>query len=74
MSKLHRFMNTRVGWASLVALGVVRALEIQQMRELTRDALLRDLLMSMPDVPATTLPRLIREVMQVVELVNAQKG
>lgn len=74
MSKLQQFTMTRVGWTSLVALAVVRALEIQRVKKLDRDALLRDLLVSMPDVPATTMPRLIREALAVVELVNAQNG
>lgn len=74
MSKLYDFVNTRVGWTSLVALAVVRALEIQQVKTLDRETLLRDLLLNMPDVPTTTLPRLIREAMRVVELVNVQNG
>lgn len=74
MSKLQQFTMTRVGWTSLVALGVVRALDLQKMKPLDRDALFRDYMISMPDVPSTSLPKLIREVLQIVSLVNAQNG
>lgn len=74
MGKLQQFTMTRVGWTSLVALGVVRALELRKTREIDREVLVRDFLVEMPDVPATTLPRLIREVLSIVEQYDAKNG
>ena len=74
MGKLQQFTMTRVGWTSLVDIAVARALEISKTRALDHEVMFKDIFFNMPDVPSTSLPRLIREALQIISQINAKNG